>query len=68
MAIVGLGKMGLSHLAMLRAHPDLDVVGACDSAGYLREFLAKYTGLTCYDNYEKMLVESRPDAVLIATP
>lgn len=46
-AIVGLGKMGLSHLAILRTHPDLDVVGVCDSAGYLRDILAKYTGLDC---------------------
>ena len=29
--MVGLGKMGLSHLAIVRAHPDLDLVAGCDS-------------------------------------
>jgi predicted dehydrogenase len=68
MAIVGLGKMGLSHLAMLRAHPDLQIVGVCDSADYLREVLGKYTGLPCYENFDRMLEDARPEAVLVATP
>ncbi len=47
-AIVGLGKMGLSHLAIVNAHPDVDVVAGCDSTGYLTDVLAKYTGLKCH--------------------
>jgi scyllo-inositol 2-dehydrogenase (NADP+) len=68
MAIVGLGKMGLSHLAMLRAHPDVELVGVCDSADYLREALGKYTGLPCYADFDRMLETGKPEAVLIATP
>lgn len=67
-AIVGLGKMGLSHLAILRTHPDLDVVGVCDSAGYLRDILAKYTGLDCYDDFDRMLTQTKADAVVVAVP
>lgn len=67
-AIVGLGKMGLSHLAILRAHPDLDVVGICDSAGYLRDVLAKYTDLPCYDDFDRMLAETKAEAVVVAAP
>ena len=26
-AVVGLGKMGLSHYAMINTHPDVEVVG-----------------------------------------
>jgi scyllo-inositol 2-dehydrogenase (NADP+) len=66
--LVGLGKMGLSHLAVLRSHPDLDVVGICDSAGYVRDVLAKYTGLQCYDDFDRMLAESKPEAVVVAVP
>ena len=33
--VVGLGKMGLSHLSMFNAHPDVEVAGVCDSTGYL---------------------------------
>ncbi|PJJ72447.1 putative dehydrogenase [Diaminobutyricimonas aerilata] len=67
-AVAGIGKMGLSHLAMVRAHPDVDVVGVCDSAGYLRDVLGKYTGLPTFADYTTMLDTAKPDAVLIATP
>lgn len=67
-AIVGLGKMGLSHLAILRAHPDIDVVGGCDSVGYFRDVLAKYSGLACYEDFDRMLAETQPDALVVATP
>jgi scyllo-inositol 2-dehydrogenase (NADP+) len=66
--IVGLGKMGLSHLAILRAHPAVSVVAACDSNGYLTDVLQKYAGLRCFANYERMLLEQGMDAILIATP
>lgn len=66
--VVGLGKMGLSHLAMIRAHPDVNVVGVCDSTGYLLDVLAKYTGLRTFKDLDRMLDEARPDALIIATP
>lgn len=67
-AIVGLGKMGLSHLAILRMHPDLDVVGVCDSTSYVRNVLAKYTGLDCYDDFDRMMRTTEAEAVLVAVP
>lgn len=67
-AVVGLGKMGLSHLAMIRVHPDVELVGVCDSSGYVLSILAKYTGVRTYSDYDAMLRECSPDAVIIATP
>ena len=67
-AVVGLGKMGLSHLAMIRPHPDVEVVAVCDSTKYVLDVLSKYTGLTAYTDYDTMLREVRLDAVIIATP
>lgn len=67
-AMVGIGKMGLSHLAMVRAHPDVQVVGVCDSIGYVLDVLSKYTGLTTFTDFTTMLDTVKPDAVIIATP
>ena len=67
-AIVGLGKMGLSHLSIARAHPDVNVVGVCDSTGYLLDVLAKYTGVPTYKDLTRLLDERQPQAVIIATP
>lgn len=67
-ALVGVGKMGLSHQAIVNAHPDLKLVAICDPARYLRDIIAKYTGVTTYSDYAKMLASEQLDAVLIATP
>lgn len=66
--VVGLGKMGLSHLAMITAHPDVNVVGVCDAAGYLLDVLAKYTGVHTFKDLDRMLDEAHPQALIIATP
>lgn len=67
-AVVGVGKMGLSHLSMLRAHPQVELVGACDSVKYVLDVLEKYTGIRGYTDFETMLAESGAETVIIATP
>ena len=67
-AIVGLGKMGLSHLSIIRANPIVDVVGVCDSSAYILGVLEKYTGVAVFSDYEQMLDATTPDAVIVATP
>lgn len=66
-AVVGLGKMGLSHFAMVNAHPDVDAV-ACDATGFLVDLLSKNTRTTFYKDYTRLLAEADLDAVVIATP
>lgn len=66
--VVGLGKMGLSHLSMIRAHPEVTVDAVVDSAGYILGVLSKYTGLKTFTDFEKMLESVELDAVVIATP
>ncbi|MCL6262748.1 Gfo/Idh/MocA family oxidoreductase [Craterilacuibacter sp. RT1T] len=68
LAVVGLGKMGLSHLAMINAHPDVCVTAICDASGYVLDVLEKYTGLAAYTDFDTMLREAKLDAVIIATP
>lgn len=68
LAVVGLGKMGLSHHAMINAHPRVDVVAVCDATGYVLDVLNKYTGVTTYTDFDAMLREVQLDAIIIATP
>jgi scyllo-inositol 2-dehydrogenase (NADP+) len=65
--VVGLGKMGLSHHALLHAHPEVEAI-ACDSSRYVLGVLEKNTGVSAYGDYERMLAEADLDAVVIATP
>ncbi len=67
-AVVGLGKMGISHFAIINSHPDVEVVGVCDISGLVINALQKYSKVTCFDNYHKMIDQTKPDCVIIATP
>lgn len=67
-AVVGLGKMGLSHYAMINVHPDVEVVGVCDSSSYVLGVLNKYTGVSTYTDFDAMLEKVNLDAIVIATP
>ena len=66
--MVGLGKMGLSHLAIVRAHPELDLVAGCDATAYLTDILSKYAGLKCYPDFDRMLDSEQIEALVVATP
>src|SRR5215475_1304937 len=67
-ALLGLGKMGLSHCAIINTHPDIELVAICDTAEYLLAVLGKYAHIKTYSNYRKLLAEEKLDAVFIATP
>jgi predicted dehydrogenase len=67
-ATVGLGKMGLSHLSLIRAHPEVELVGMCDTSKYLLDLLGKNTGIPGFTDAETMLKEATPHAVIVATP
>jgi predicted dehydrogenase len=66
--VVGLGKMGGSHLSIINAHPSVRVAAVCDPTAYILDVLNKYTGLAVYSDYAEMLRTAELDAVLIATP
>jgi predicted dehydrogenase len=67
-AVVGLGKMGISHLAIIGAHAGVEVAAVCDGSEYVVDVLAKYTGVRTYTDYARMLDEVPLDAVILATP
>ena len=66
--MIGVGKMGLSHCAILSAHPDVDLVAICDSATFITSELKKQLNVKTYKDYKKMLGECDLDAVVVSTP
>lgn len=60
--------MGISHLSILGAHPDVSVEAICDSTGFVLDLLSKYTGVQGKGDYYSMLETVPLDAVVIATP
>jgi predicted dehydrogenase len=68
LAVVGLGKMGVSHLSIVNALEDFDVVAVCDNSKLVTDVMGKTTGLKGFNDYDQMLALDALDAVLIATP
>lgn len=66
--IIGLGKMGLSHAAILNPHPDVELVGVCDTSSIVLDAFKKFSKINTYDDYKKMIDIEKPDCVLVASP
>ena len=67
-ALIGAGKMGLSHLSILGAHPDVQIVGVCDTSKMVLDVMEKYTKIPTFTDHEKMLEKAKPDAVFVSVP
>ena len=67
LGLVGLGKMGISHLSIANANPRTDVV-VCDTSAFLLDGIKRYTDCPVYKDYDEMLEQAAVDAVIIATP
>lgn len=67
-AIVGLGKMGVSHLAIARETPGLTVIAVCDSSSLLGTMVEKYTGMKFHSDYQALIAQPELDGIIIATP
>lgn len=66
--IIGLGKMGLSHCALVNAQADVELVAVCDKSKFVTWLLEKYGGHQCYSDYKKMFAKHELDFVVVATP
>jgi predicted dehydrogenase len=67
-SIIGLGKMGLSHAAIVGAHPLVDLVAVCDTSSMILEGFKKYTNVNTYSDHKKMIDSEKLDFAVVATP
>jgi predicted dehydrogenase len=67
-AMIGLGKMGLSHTAIVGAHPEVDLVAVCDSSSFILDAFRKFSKVKTYSDFQKMINEEMPAFVVISTP
>ena len=66
--IIGLGKMGLSHAAIVNPHPAVDLVGVCDTSSLVLEAFKKFSKIRVYDDYKKLIDTEKPDFLIVASP
>ncbi len=66
--LIGAGKMGVSHLSILGAHQDVNVVGVSDTTKMVLDVFKKYSSFPCFSDFEEMVDDAKPDAVFVAVP
>lgn len=66
--VIGLGKMGISHLSILNQNRNVEIVGVCDKSGFVLDAFKKLTSFKCYSSYEEMFEKQKPECAVISTP
>lgn len=67
-SLIGVGKMGISHLAILGAMQQVEVVGVAETSKWISDVLKRYSSFQVYSDYRQMIQEQEPHAVVIAVP
>jgi len=68
LAIIGAGRMGITHQGIINTHPEVEVVAVADPSALITKLLSKYAGVKTYKDYRTLLDRERLDAVLLCTP
>jgi len=68
LAIIGMGRMGLTHYAIINSHPDVEIESVADPSNLILTMLRKHVPVRTFKDYTEMLAETRPDAALVCTP
>jgi predicted dehydrogenase len=66
--IIGLGKMGISHAAIVSPHPDAELVAVCDTSSLILDAFKKFTNVNVYSDYIRMIDSEKLDCVVVSTP
>jgi predicted dehydrogenase len=66
--IVGAGRMGITHHAIINSHPNVEVAALADPSTVMNSMLEKYIGVRTYKDHASMLEREALDAVLVCTP
>lgn len=67
-ALIGMGKMGFSHAAIINSLEGVKVCGAADKSKLMIWGFNKYSNIKVYDDFIDMINICNPDAVIISTP
>ncbi|MEA4918566.1 Gfo/Idh/MocA family oxidoreductase [Proteiniphilum sp.] len=67
-AIIGFGRMGITHYSIINSHPNVEIESVADSSAIILTMMKKYLPVKTYKDYNELFETSKPDAVLVCTP
>jgi predicted dehydrogenase len=66
--IIGAGRMGITHHAIINSHPDVEVTAIADPSSVMTVLLEKYVKVRTYKDSASLLENEQVDALLVCTP
>jgi predicted dehydrogenase len=67
-AIIGAGRMGITHYSIINSHPNIEIESVADPSAIILTMIKKYLPVKTYKDYNELFETSRPDAILVCTP
>jgi predicted dehydrogenase len=68
-AIIGIGRMGITHYSIINNHPGVDLVAVVDKSKLVLNILSKYVNnVNTYTDHSELFKKEKLDAVIICTP
>jgi scyllo-inositol 2-dehydrogenase (NADP+) len=66
--VVGMGRMGITHTAILKQNQNVEVCALADPSRLMRRAFGRFVGLSCYTDYNEMLKSESLDCIVVCTP
>ena len=67
-AIIGLGRMGVTHHAILNTYPGVKIIAVCDTSSLFLKQFQRIVEIKAYDDYDEMMRKEALEFVVVATP
>lgn len=67
-AIIGAGRMGITHYSIINSHPNIEIESVADPSAIVLTMMKKYISVKTYKDYNDLFDTSKPDAILVCTP
>lgn len=69
LAIIGVGRMGITHFSIINSHPDIEIKAIVETSSLIIDMMKKYIkDINTYTDFYKLFEDEILDAVIICTP
>jgi len=69
LAIIGMGRMGITHFSILNSHPEVKIRAVVEKSPLILKMISKYfKDIQVFEDYKNLLNDKTVDGVIICTP
>jgi scyllo-inositol 2-dehydrogenase (NADP+) len=62
-AIIGAGRMGITHYSIINSHPGVIIDAVAEPSGLILNIINKYLPVKTFKDYNELFDKTTPDAI-----